>query len=137
MSVNVTDRLSEALRAALSGAGLDAPGEILWEVPREEAHGDYATNAAMLLAKSARRPPRQVAEAIRQHFPRVPEVEKVEVAGPGFVNVFLAPAWSSSSSSRPIPPGPWSWSTRARRRSATRWPGSSPPRVTGSSASTT
>jgi len=95
MSVNVTDRLSEALRAALSGAGLD--GEILWEVPREEAHGDYATNAAMLLAKSARRPPRQVAEAIRQHFPRVPEVEKVEVAGPGFVNVFLAPAWCATA----------------------------------------
>ncbi len=97
MSVNVTDRLSEALRAALSGAGLDAPGEILWEVPREEAHGDYATNAAMLLAKSARRPPRQVAETIRQHFPRIPEVEKVEVAGPGFVNVFLAPAWCATA----------------------------------------
>jgi arginyl-tRNA synthetase len=97
MSLNVTDRLSDALRAALGGAALDAPGEILWEVPREEAHGDYATNAAMLLAKSARRPPRQVAEAIRQHFPAIPEVEKVEVAGPGFLNVFLSPAWCAAA----------------------------------------
>jgi len=97
MGVNVTDPLSEALRAALAAAGLQPPDEVAWEVPREEAHGDYATNAAMLLAKSARRPPRQVAEAIRQHFPRIPEVEKIEVAGPGFLNVFLAPAWCATA----------------------------------------
>jgi len=97
MGVNVTDRLSEALRAALSGAGLDAPGDLLWEVPREEAHGDYATNVAMQLAKSSRRQPRQVAETIRQHFPRIAEVEKIEVAGPGFLNIFLAPAWCAGA----------------------------------------
>lgn len=97
MGLNVTDRLSDALRAALSGAGLDAPGDLLWEVPREEAHGDYATNVAMQLAKSSRRQPRQVAETIRQHFPRIAEVEKVEVAGPGFLNIFLAPAWCAGA----------------------------------------
>ncbi|MBI2554834.1 MAG: arginine--tRNA ligase [Candidatus Rokubacteria bacterium] len=97
MSLNVTDRLSDALRTALAGAGLEAPGEVLWEVPREEAHGDYATNVAMALAKSVRRPPRQVAETIRQRFPGIPEVEKVEVAGPGFLNVFLAPAWCAEA----------------------------------------
>ncbi len=97
MGLNVTDRLSDALRAALAAAGLQPPDEVAWEVPREEAHGDYATNAAMLLAKSARRPPRQVAEAIRQHFPRIFEVERVEVAGPGFLNVFLAPAWCATA----------------------------------------
>jgi len=97
MGLNVTDRLSDALRAALSGAGLDAPGDLLWEVPREEAHGDYATNVAMQLAKSSRRQPRQVAETIRQHFPRIAEVEKIEVAGPGFLNLFLAPTWCAGA----------------------------------------
>ena len=95
MGLNVTDPLSNALKAALAGAGLEGPDEVLWEVPREEAHGDYATNVAMLLAKAARRPPREVAELLRQHFPPVPQVQKVEVAGPGFLNVFLAPDWCS------------------------------------------
>lgn len=97
MGWNVTDRLSDALSAALRRAGLEAPLELSWEVPREEAHGDYATTVALALAKTARRPPRQVAELIRQHFPRIPEVQRVEVAGPGFVNVFLAPAWCAAA----------------------------------------
>src|SRR5574337_386437 len=97
MGWNVTDRLSDALSAALRRAGLEPPAELSWEVPREEAHGDYATAVALALAKTARRPPRQVAELIRQHFPRIPEVQRVEVAGPGFVNVFLAPAWCAAA----------------------------------------
>ncbi len=97
MGLNVTDRLSEALRVALQAARLVAPGEVLWEVPREEAHGDYATNVAMLLAKSARLQPREVAEMIRRYFPAIPEVQKVEVAGPGFLNVFLAPSWRATA----------------------------------------
>jgi arginyl-tRNA synthetase len=47
----------------------------------------------MTLARAARRPPRQIAEAIVKHFPAMPEVDRLEIAGPGFVNVFLAPAW--------------------------------------------
>lgn len=93
MGASVTDRLSDALRVALQRAGLEAPDELLWEVPREEAHGDYATNAAMLLAKSLRRQPRQVAELAARHFPAIPEVARVETAGPGFLNIFLAPDW--------------------------------------------
>lgn len=95
--MNVTDRLSDAVRAALRRAGLEVPDDVLWEVPREEAHGDYATNVALILAKSARWPPRQVAELIRQHFPPIPEVQRVEVAGPGFLNVFLAPRWCAAA----------------------------------------
>ncbi len=97
MGLNVTERLSDALRAALRRAGLEAPDDLLWEVPKEEAHGDYATNAALVLAKSARQPPRQVADQIRRHFPPIPEVQRVEVAGPGFLNVFLAPAWCATA----------------------------------------
>ncbi|MBI4590757.1 MAG: arginine--tRNA ligase [Candidatus Rokubacteria bacterium] len=93
MGANVTDRLSDALKVALRGVGIEPPDDLLWEVPREEAHGDYATNVAMVLAKSVRRQPRQVAELIRQHFPGIPEVARVEVAGPGFLNIFLAPDW--------------------------------------------
>lgn len=93
MGLNVTDQLTEGLHAALRAAGLPPPGELLWEVPREAAHGDYATNVAMHLAKGARRQPRQVAELIAKHWPALPTVERVEVAGPGFVNVFLSPAW--------------------------------------------
>ncbi|PYM36735.1 MAG: arginine--tRNA ligase [Candidatus Rokuibacteriota bacterium] len=92
-SQRVTEQLAAGLRAALAEAGLPALGEHAWEVPREGAHGDYASNAAMVLAKAARRPPRQVAELIVRHFPRLPAVGTLEIAGPGFVNVTLAPDW--------------------------------------------
>jgi arginyl-tRNA synthetase len=95
--VSLTERLTQGVLGALAAAGLPAAGECAWEVPRQAEHGDYATNAAMVLAKTARRPPRQVAEAIVQHFPKLPEVARVEIAGPGFVNVFLAPEWCAGA----------------------------------------
>jgi arginyl-tRNA synthetase len=94
---SVTERLSEGVRSALAKAGLPEPDACLWEVPRQAEHGDYATNTAMVLAKAARRPPRQIAELIVQHFPSLPEVERIEVAGPGFLNVVLSPAWCAAS----------------------------------------
>ncbi len=93
MTETITERLSEAMTAALARAGLPAPDACIWEVPRQADHGDYATNTAMVLARAARRPPRQVAEAIVANFPAVPEVERLDIAGPGFINVTLAPAW--------------------------------------------
>jgi arginyl-tRNA synthetase len=93
MTSRVTDRLSEGIRVALASAGLpEAPG-CAWEVPRQAEHGDYATNVAMTLGRAAKRAPRQIADAIALHYPRLPEVERIEVAGPGFLNVFLSPAW--------------------------------------------
>jgi len=97
MAVGVTERLTEAVRHALDRAGVPPPATCAWEVPRQPEHGDYATNVAMTLARAARRPPRQVAEAIAAHFPALPEVERVEVAGPGFVNVFLSHAWCAAT----------------------------------------
>jgi arginyl-tRNA synthetase len=95
MSTDVTAVLSGALLDALGRAGLPTvpASDVAWEVPRDPTHGDYATNVAMLLAKSHRRPPRQVAEAILAHLPGVEEIDRAEVAGPGFLNVFLAPAY--------------------------------------------
>jgi arginyl-tRNA synthetase len=91
--VNITDHLTDALRHALDAAGLPAPAEVQWEVPREARHGDYATNAAMALAREARRPPRKIAEAVVANFPRTDLVERLEIAGPGFLNVFLSARW--------------------------------------------
>jgi arginyl-tRNA synthetase len=85
------------VRTALAAAGLPDAADCLWEIPRQSEHGDYATNTAMVLARAARRPPRQVAELIVRHFPKLPEVERLEIAGPGFLNVFLSPAWCAEA----------------------------------------
>jgi arginyl-tRNA synthetase len=95
--MTVTERLTEAVRTALSAAGLPAPDDCVWEVPRQAEHGDYATNVALVLAKPARRAPRQIADAIVRHFPRLDEVARLEVAGPGFLNVFLSPTWTAQA----------------------------------------
>jgi arginyl-tRNA synthetase len=59
----------------------------------------------MVLAREARRPPRQVAELIAKHLPPLPEVERVEIAGPGFLNVFLSPAWCAGQIPRILAEG--------------------------------
>jgi arginyl-tRNA synthetase len=68
------------------------------ETPRNPQFGDYAANLAMLLAKQARRNPREVAEAIRQRMPDDARawVERVEVAGAGFLNFYLKPDWAGA-----------------------------------------
>ncbi len=64
------------------------------EPPRDAAHGDLATNAAMVLAKPAGTNPRALAEAIKPKLEALPPVASVEVAGPGFINLRLNPdAW--------------------------------------------
>jgi arginyl-tRNA synthetase len=97
MKTNVTDRLTEGVQAALAKAGLPVAADFQWEVPRQTEHGDYATNVAMTLARPARRAPRQVAEAIVSHFPVLSEVDRLEIAGPGFLNVFLSPEWCANA----------------------------------------
>jgi arginyl-tRNA synthetase len=104
---DVTLVLSDAVREAIARAGLPAPAgsQIVWDVPKEAAHGDYATNVALLLGKSARRPPRQVAESIHAHLPAIEVVERAEVAGPGFLNVFLSPAYCHAGLARILAAG--------------------------------
>jgi len=60
------------------------------EPPREETHGDVATNAAMVLSKAAGCKPRDLAERLAEELRRLPSVEQVEIAGPGFINLRLA-----------------------------------------------
>jgi arginyl-tRNA synthetase len=66
------------------------------EPPRDAAHGDMATNAAMVLAKPAKMKPRDIADALVTHLTADPRIESADVAGPGFLNMRLSAAlWQS------------------------------------------
>ncbi|MDH4180371.1 MAG: arginine--tRNA ligase, partial [Betaproteobacteria bacterium] len=81
--------LAAGVRAALP----DVPAPVFAvDRPKQAAHGDYATNVALALAKPARRNPRELAQAILAALPPSPLVERAEIAGAGFVNVFVTPA---------------------------------------------
>ena len=71
--------------------------DVVLERPSDPAHGDYATNAALKLAGERRRPPREIAAELAEDAARLPGVERTEIAGPGFVNLFLEDAWFSST----------------------------------------
>ncbi len=63
------------------------------EVPREKSHGDFATNVAMLLCKEAKMAPRAIAQIITENLVNEDWLEKVEIAGPGFINFYLHKSW--------------------------------------------
>jgi arginyl-tRNA synthetase len=70
---------------------------VVVEPPRDASHGDMATNAAMVLAKEARAKPRDLAEAIATRLRNDALIEKVDIAGPGFINLTLKPtAWTDA-----------------------------------------
>src|SRR5262245_36119660 len=76
---------NEALVASgILPAGIDL-SRITVEPPREASHGDMATNAAMVLAKDAGKKPRELADALAEKLRADPMIEKVEIAGPGFI----------------------------------------------------
>ncbi|HWN80193.1 MAG TPA: arginine--tRNA ligase [Bradyrhizobium sp.] len=77
-------------------AGIDL-SRVVVEPPRDPAHGDMATNAAMVLAKEARKKPRDLAEQIAARLRADDLIASVDVAGPGFINLTLkASAWSDA-----------------------------------------
>ncbi len=73
-------------------AGLDC-ARVTVEPPREAAHGDIATNAALVLGRAAGMKPRDLAARLAELLRRAGEIAEVEVAGPGFINIRLAPAF--------------------------------------------
>ncbi|HEY1506870.1 MAG TPA: arginine--tRNA ligase [Stellaceae bacterium] len=79
-----------AATAPLIGAAADL-SRIVVEPPRDATHGDMATNAAMVLAKESGKKPRDLAEAIADKLRNDETIEKVDVAGPGFINLTLKP----------------------------------------------
>jgi arginyl-tRNA synthetase len=85
--------LDELVEQGALAAGLDRRN-VAVEPPRDPAHGDLATNAAMVLAKAAGSNPRALAALIAPKLEALPPVTSVEIAGPGFINLKLAPdAW--------------------------------------------
>ena len=86
----------DAVLSALELEGDLPPGTdrspVTVEPPRDTAHGDLATNAAMVLAKPARTNPRALAEKIGEHLRRDPDIAAIDIAGPGFLNLRIAPA---------------------------------------------
>lgn len=94
----ITERLTEILRSALEAAAGDGVIEAdplpvaVFERPRKREHGDWATNVA-LVASQGRGNPRSLAQEIVTRLPRSELVERVEIAGPGFLNFYLSPAW--------------------------------------------
>src|SRR5690349_2228430 len=96
----VLDRVRAATDKLVAGgilpAGIDQ-SLVLVEPPRDAAHGDMATNAAMVLAKDAGKKPRDLADAIARELKSDPLIEKVDVAGPGFINLTLKPTvWTDA-----------------------------------------
>lgn len=85
----VTDALSALMAEGALPAGLDLAA-VSVEPPRDPAHGDMATNAAMVLAKPAGLPPRMIAEALAAKLMADPRIVTADAAGPGFLNLRLA-----------------------------------------------
>ena len=82
--------LAELVGQGLLPENLDA-GRVVFELPREAAHGDLATNAAMILAKPAQKSPRDLAAVFASAFAKIDGVTGVDIAGPGFINLRVSP----------------------------------------------
>jgi arginyl-tRNA synthetase len=83
---NALERLEKAL-ADIAGA------PVMLERPSNPEHGDYATSVALKAAPAQDKVPRQLAEEVANHAAALEEVERASVAGPGFVNLVMAPQW--------------------------------------------
>ncbi|WZY00122.1 arginine--tRNA ligase [Bacillus sp. FSL W7-1360] len=90
-------QLREVIASAVIKAGFATAEElppVVLETPKEKAHGDYATNMAMQLARLAKQPPRQIAERLVETIDQeAAGVRELVVAGPGFINFFLDQAY--------------------------------------------
>ncbi|WP_186576951.1 arginine--tRNA ligase [Aquibacillus kalidii] len=95
--MNIMQQMQENLKAEIRQAVLKAElatqeelPAIILEQPKDKAHGDYATNIAMQLARIAKKAPRQIAEEIINNFDQAKgSITNVEIAGPGFINFFM------------------------------------------------
>ncbi len=99
--MNVLEQVQEKLKAEITAAVLqanlatkEAIPEIQLETPKEKAHGDFATNIAMQLARVAKKAPRKIAEDITNHLDKKKAgITKLDIAGPGFINFFMEEAF--------------------------------------------
>ncbi|MGD6966524.1 arginine--tRNA ligase [Rossellomorea vietnamensis] len=89
----VQEKLKSEIRAAVLKAGLateDQLPDVILETPKEKSHGDYSTNMAMQLARVAKKAPRMIADEIAANIDQgEASIEKIDIAGPGFINFFM------------------------------------------------
>ncbi len=154
---NIRTLVIESLEALVADGVLPADlnmDNVTVEPPRDAAHGDMATNAAMVLAKPAKMKPRDIAEALATKLQDDNRITAAEVAGPGFLNLRLAD-WVLAGLGqqdirwwlRPVDHGHWyagersnmsaqtqpdhcTWATYGVRSLAMRWPACWPTRAT-------
>ncbi|QQZ09243.1 arginine--tRNA ligase [Heyndrickxia vini] len=89
IQMNVKSEIKNAVLKAGLATEEQIPAIIL-ETPKDKSHGDYATNTAMQLARVAKKAPRMIAEEIVSHFDTSKaSIEKIEIAGPGFINFYM------------------------------------------------
>jgi len=91
MKEQIIDLLKQALAQCQANGILpaDVQADIKLEHTRDKAHGDFASNLAMILAKAARQKPRDLADALVAALPASDFIDKAEIAGPGFINFYL------------------------------------------------
>ena len=93
MTHDIKTHLSDLMRTALLSVAPDqADTAIILERPKQAAHGDFACNLAMQLARAMKRNPRELAQLLLSEIPKSPFVGKTEIAGAGFINFHLLPA---------------------------------------------
>ncbi len=99
----ITRKVKESLKNALEQAAFRAREEgklafeelppVILEVPKDKSHGNFASNMALILAKTVKKAPRDTAQIILQSMQPNPYIAKSEVAGPGFINFYLNDSW--------------------------------------------
>lgn len=94
MSGGAEERVIKLLKESLHKIGLEEEVSFVLEVPREKKYGDLATNLAFKVAGKLRKSPEESARMIVQNLPREKDlIEKIEIAGEGFINFFLSEKW--------------------------------------------
>lgn len=98
MKEQIAALIESALKTLVDNGVLpeDVQPRIMVENTRDKSHGDFASNIAMTLAKPAKRNPRELAQLLTEALPDVPELERTEIAGPGFINFFMSQASTSA-----------------------------------------
>ncbi|HEX6002817.1 MAG TPA: arginine--tRNA ligase [Burkholderiales bacterium] len=103
--LDLREHLSALFTEALKRFDTGAEAQIVLEKPRQVQHGDYACNIALQLAKKLGAKPRDIAERLVHALPTSPYLERAEVAGAGFINLFLTPEFKQQAVRRVLDAG--------------------------------
>ncbi|MFZ7234887.1 arginine--tRNA ligase [Avibacterium avium] len=91
--MNIQSILSDKIKHAMIQAGADEQCEALVRQSNKPQFGDYQANGIMAAAKKLGLNPREFAQKVLEHLDLSPIADKIEIAGPGFINIFLSPSW--------------------------------------------